>query len=411
MSKQKEIGAVLAEAHSLCPPYGQQEVWQSLPVPADIRRPPENPAEMLAKLQAKFPDAALLESGVVAMTAEGDMRLNPGLCDANTALLALRNKPQAAPFDLLTDRGCVATGAMPLCASLLDAQTRKLLRTNNCVLCAASSSADAVALLSLGIPTTLAAGLAELNGDSLEELSRRYQLGKYAPGRGGIRWPDDTLVPQVMVVGWSPAKLTLEEPAVLSAIVSHLSDIERHLEICLDRFSLWQLTPKELEGIEFRMKQFGPSSVKTALWKSLMACKRKVVPPWTYGDVPKDLATAIQALHKSLSNPARTADDERRAWEQALRLVQSQATAPWLGELEDAGDGAERALIVSGALSSQISQIQGLQIVTKMTCITGQKGVTQPRIPGDELFQQYLKSSDLVIKTVKALEQYRKNAL
>ena len=60
--------------------------------------------------------------------------------------------------------------------------------------------------------------------------------------------------PHVAVVGSSPAALTLEVPEGLLEIVSHLSDIERHLGICLEKFSLWTPTPKELEKFVFRLK-------------------------------------------------------------------------------------------------------------------------------------------------------------
>jgi hypothetical protein len=411
MSKQKDFGAIYARTLSLCPQYQQSDLWQAIPVPTDVRRPPEDPAAVVADLQEKYPNATLLESGVATMGPDGDVQLDPALCDASTAIIALRKKPQQDPFDLVTNRGGIATGAMPLCACLRDGQITKMFRSNNRVLCAACSSADAVALLSLGIPTTLASGLAQVSGDYLEDICRCYKLGKSAIGRGEIIYHDDEVsVRQVVVVGWSPATLTLDEPEGLSEIVSHLTGIERHLEICLDRFSLWQLTPKELEGIVFRMEHLGHSSVRAALWGSLMSCRRKLVPPWTQNDVPKDLAAAIQGLHKSLSSPGRTGEDEKRAWQRALQLFRSQATAPWFEQLEDVDDAAERSLMIMGAMGSQMSQIQALQILMKMTCIEGQKGATRPGVPSDEQFQQYVKSSDLVIKAVNALTKYRKNS-
>jgi hypothetical protein len=409
MSKQKDFGAIYARTLSLSPPYQQHGLWQAIPVPADIRRPPEDPAAVVADLRAKYPNATLLESGVATMGPDGNLQLDPALCDASTAIIALRKKPQQDPFDLVTDRGGIATGAMPLCACLKDGQITKMFRSNNRVLCAACSSADAVALLSLGIPTTLASGFAQLSGDYLGDICRYYKLGKYTPRERGIIYHDEASVPQVMVVGWSPATLTLDEPEGLSEIVSHLTGIERHLEICLERFSLRQLTPKKL-GIVFRMEHLGHSSVRAALWESLMSCRRKLVPPWTQDDLPEDLAAAIQELHISLSTPGRTGEDEKRAWQRALQLLQSQAAAPWFEQLDGVEDAAERSLMIMGAMSSQMSQIQALQILMKMTCIAGQKGATRPGLPSDEQFQQFVKYSDLLIKAVKALTQHCKNS-
>ncbi len=267
-----------------------------------------------------------------------------------------------------------------------------------------------VALLSLGIPTTLASGLAQLGGDYLDDVCRRYKLGKYTPRKQGIIYDDDVSAPQVMVVGWSPATLTLDEPEGLSDIVFHLTGIEHHLKICLERFSLWQPKPQELEGFLFRLEHLGPSSMRAAIRDSLRSCRRTLVPPWTQDDLPQDLATSIRELHKTLSTPGRTADDEKRAWERALELLQSQATAHWFEQLEGVDDAAERSLMITGAMSSQMSHIEALQILMRMTCIAGQKGAIRPGIASKEQFEQFVKSSDLAIKAVRALIQYRKNS-
>ncbi len=50
-----------------------------------------------------------------------------------------------------------------------------------------------------------------------------------------------------------------------AAIVSHLTGIERHLEIYLERFSLWQPTPKELEGFLGKNPAIAPEPGYSAL--------------------------------------------------------------------------------------------------------------------------------------------------
>lgn len=409
-SKQPDFSAIYAQVLSLCPPYQQHGPWQAIPVPAGIRQRPEDPEAVVADLRVQHPDAKLLESGVVTTGTEGNLELAPALCDTSTAIIPLRTNSKQDPFDLVTNRGCIATGALPLCACLKDSGIKELSSDEN-VLCAACSSSDAVALLSLGLPTTLAAGLAKLRGDYLEQVCRCYKLGKYATRWRGGTYLDTESIPQVMVVGWSPATLTLDEPEGVSDIVSHLIGIERYLEICLEGFSLWQLKPAELDEILFRREHFGLSSVGAALWKSLRLCQRTLVPPWTQEDLPKDLGTAIQQLHRSLSTPDHAGEDEKRSWKTAIQMVQSQTTAPWLEQFGGVEDAAERSLMVMGAMSSEIAEIQALQTIMKMTCIGGQKGSTRPGVPGDEQFQQYTKSVDWAIKAIKALSQYRKDSV
>ena len=98
MSKDtKDFGAIYEQTLSLCPPYQLSGPWQTVPVPADIRRPPEDPAAVVAELQAKYPHAVLLESGVAATGTDGGVVLEPALCDAGTAIIGLRKTfPTAA---------------------------------------------------------------------------------------------------------------------------------------------------------------------------------------------------------------------------------------------------------------------------------------------------------------------------
>ncbi|MEI8374220.1 MAG: hypothetical protein WCJ35_15465 [Planctomycetota bacterium] len=410
MSKEKDFGSIYGQTLSQCPKYDHDGLWKTSPVPGNIRRPPQDPAAVLADLQARYSDAALQESGVATMGPDGDVQLDPALCDANTAIIALRKTPQQDPYDLLTDRGGIANGEMPLCASLKDGQIKKMLKASDSVLYAACSSADAVALLSLGIPTTLINGMAQLSGNYLEDFFRCFKLGKSATQKHEIAVMDEEPPPHVVVVGWSPATLSLEEPEDVVKIVSHFSGIERHLGICLENFSLWKPTQGELDGIVFRLEHTDRQAVKAAISESLTSCRKSLVPPWTADDVPTDLATAIQRLHKLVSCSNRSADDERRAWKRVSQLIQSETTAPWFEQLEGAEDAAERNLLMLGATTSQMSHMQSIQLLLKLTTSPNQRGAVRPpgRLP-DEEFQQFVKTSDLLVKIAKAIVQCRKN--
>ena len=128
MSEEKDFGPIYGRTLSQCPPYVQGGLWQGIDVPADIRRPPPDPAALLADLRARYADAVLLESGVATIEPEGVIHLDPALCDANTAIIALRKASEQAPYNLLANRGGIAHGELPLCASLEDDQIATMLQ-------------------------------------------------------------------------------------------------------------------------------------------------------------------------------------------------------------------------------------------------------------------------------------------
>ena len=181
MSAKKEFPAIYARVLAHCPKFSHPPPWQGVPVPDGVCGPPTDPSQTLADLRAQHQDLELLESGVAVTGPDGALQLATALCDPNTAIIGLRKKPKQDLFDLLTEQGCIAHDELPLCAALQDGGLQEMLAGSPPVLCVACSSADVALLLSLGIPATIASGLAQLSNERLDKVCQTYRLGKYAP--------------------------------------------------------------------------------------------------------------------------------------------------------------------------------------------------------------------------------------
>ena len=253
MSQEKDFRPVYQRLLSQCQPYSHDGPWQELPVLGGMCRPPADSMTVVRDLQQQFSQAELLEAGILAMDKAREAHLDPVLCDQHATIIPLRRASKDSPFDLLTDRGTLSGRRLPICASLRDARIRKLIRAEKeKLMLVASTAADAAVLLSLKIPATLAWGLAQLGGRYLKPFQRCFDLYPPKPPPRFETIHDDEeekkkekRPPDLVFVGCSLARMSLEEPVNLSATVSHLAGVEEHLDLPLDGFYRWQPTQRD----------------------------------------------------------------------------------------------------------------------------------------------------------------------
>src|SRR5262249_46563676 len=115
--------AVYGRLLDWCPPLGWEPPWDFLPADPDCRGPVGDPARALAALRKTFDDASLAGTGVLERTRFGAARLNPVLTNPIGALLALREGPEEAPYEVLTARGCLSGHSLPVLAVAREART------------------------------------------------------------------------------------------------------------------------------------------------------------------------------------------------------------------------------------------------------------------------------------------------
>jgi hypothetical protein len=291
---------------------------------------------------------------------------------------------------------------------LQDDALQTLFERSPGVVCAACTSADVALLLSLGIPATLASGLAQLGGRHLDKVCQTYRLGKFAP-QPGVEYLNDWRTSHVVLLGWSLATLTRDEPRGLAEIVAHFGDIERYLEICLERFCLWVPSQEEFDKFLYRLKYANAKEAGAAIKDCLKSCKRKLVPRWTLEDVPKDLAAALRWLGTPVSSDGKRCSGGE-AWSCFEQMFDNKCIAPWLEELEGTEDAVERNLLMLGATTGGMAHMQAVRMFTKLRAHLKNNGTRGECLVPKEEFQQYIRSVELMLKTMNALLKQRRNS-
>src|SRR6185295_13928585 len=160
-----------------CTPYDPPSVWAQTKEPRDFYRAPPDTAAFLATLQEHFALEDIYNSGAATGTC-ANLVLNPGLSDPSGMVAALRMAAGEKPFDLLTDRGLVASRRLPACATLEDCRYMSLPRNRKQQLCVAFSLDDMAMLTAGGLAATLATGLDSVGQGPLDVFCKSFGLDR-----------------------------------------------------------------------------------------------------------------------------------------------------------------------------------------------------------------------------------------
>jgi len=433
MSAKKDFRPIYEHLFRHCAPFCHDGPWQELIAPGDIRRAPEEPAEVINDLRQQFSDIDLQEAGVCRMDETLAVQLDPALCDPDAVVIALRRKPKDDPFDVMTEHGMLSGKHLPVCASLSDGSVRAMIsKTQEKILLATLSPIDVAVLLSLKIPATLATGLRQLEGVYLQQVRKRFDLRK-TPHAGGIIDQAEEMQkkgnqsPSLVLTGCSLAEMSCEEPTNGSAIVSHLSHVERYLDVPLDRFYIWRPTETEMRTIEFRMKYVGPTDTRAAILGSIENSTGQLIEPAGPLDgLPKDLPTAIRQLaqHRgpSTNDPMwdwgrpyremlRKKDEEwvQKAWENIQRLIGKSCIDSMLKRAQSSEDVVERNLWMIAGLNGQVSYSQAMQMLLTAIRVAKDSRPGKPMVFPEVEFRQWMDTIDRELKVLKEIRECRQS--
>lgn len=418
MQKAKDFGPIYSQVLNLLPPYSQQPPWQDVPVPDDIRRPPEDPMGVTADLLSTHTQAELVEASVLTIDSTDGVQLNPALCQAGTAIIALRKSKKYDPFELLAG-GVALTGRRPpVCASLRDGRILRMIkRAAENVLIVSSSSVEVALFLSLGFPATFDTGLAQLGGHDLERVRKDFKLDppKPKPRTGSIEEDSDEQgqeepPPDILCLAWSPASLSVEPPANLADIVSHVGAMKQHLGLCTDRFCCWEPGREGIERIAFA-RNFGTlQHVKRAINESLTASSGAMIAsPPSPEQRPQDLAQAIQYLERLRANPSRDYGDERRAWEKVQAFVKTDSIEPLFAAMNATEDPIERAYWLMAGMNASSLYPQHARMMLKMSAPAVADNPDKLVAYPDAQFRQLMQATEYQRKIFNDIIKYRKD--
>jgi len=424
MSQPDSLGPIRQSFLDLCQPFVHEGRWASLSPWSDIRRPPTDLAVVVTQLQQQYSQAQLVEANVLVMEYSSEAaQLNPSLCNPQTLIVALRQKEGEDSFELLTDQGTLSGNELPICASIRDGRIRKLVKkTGQNVLFVASTTRELAVLLSLGLPATLSSGLAQLGEPYLGQVCTQLEL---IPQRGIIVEKEYKPPHNLLLVGFSLINLTAEEPPGLADLVSHLTNVEKHLRVPMDRFRRWRPEKQSIEAIAFRLQNAGQQAVRQGILNELDGCIQPLIMPDSTNEMPQDLPTAIEQLKKLLRQPkdkewpvsdARLAEQasqrayqERRAWENILQLLNQACITPLFEAATRTDDPLERNLLMEAAMLGQTLYPQSMQMYFKMATGSHKVPVGNPiEFPKIE-FSQHMAKWDRMLKILREIQECKKN--
>ena len=432
MADTDERSAIYQRVIDHCRPYRYTNLWSRLKVQCDLWELADT-GQMLMDLEKEFGRAAIIDAGVAVQDHDGSLQFNRGGPEFSTILCPLRKEQGSNPFDLVTADGCLS-GRLPVCAALEDARMRTAIRKAYDAILAVFSLADLAVLRLASLPVMLASGLPMLGGQALDEFCQAFRI-RYENGRprypaktsnlaGGSKRTTDqdktdgaSKTPvqdplhrcDLVVVGWSPARLTTQNPEELNEFVAHFRRIEQHFRLALNNVYLWQPTPKDVEGITFCAKHGQRKDLRAALKNSIdeSACELTWLP--NQASVPKNLATTVALLQEATLDAADDRDTEARLWADYQGKINDELVRPLTEQAAASKEPAEKALLMAMAGISQLAHPHAMSIAAKVA--KSLKKTTLSKVgplPENEL-RQLLSMSDRIVALAKERGQCKWN--
>jgi len=262
-----------------CSSFTWPEAWNFLKSDGDCYGPVSDPENTLLNLRDEFGDAVLEEAGVVGRQCHGATYLRPSLTNNEGALIALRERPQENPFDILTACGCLSGSTPAALTALRDSRTLAQLEETE-VLYTTFRISEVVLLRALGLPATLAVGIHKAGPHQLRVLDekfgeqnpfasagdrallmaadpgtpRKHPAVYYAAAQGEPVTPGYSLNPTLALLAWSPWLVTDHIPPMVGRTTRFLVSARQHLGLHFPGIWVWRPSPEELANLKFRMK-------------------------------------------------------------------------------------------------------------------------------------------------------------
>ena len=172
MAKKRNLcGEIYAALLAHCLAAELPAPWDGLTTHASCFHCPDDHEAALTELRQQFERRDLFRSKIVVRTKDGGMRLIRPLRQSTNFIVALQKKDGAAPFDLVTEDGCISQAQWPVIACLEDQATGEALLECNQRLLVCFSMLELVVCRSIGLPACLSVGLDDESLDLLDELA------------------------------------------------------------------------------------------------------------------------------------------------------------------------------------------------------------------------------------------------
>lgn len=294
------------------------------------------PDALMAELAARWERDALLEAGAVEPAADGSLRIADAIVGEDRILIPLRSPCCTGWTDILTSVGCLSRKRLPLLALLEDDQTRMFLERCEGCLYVAFDLADVAWLRALDLPASPAAGLTRLEARQVTSLQQalcadgpaedahqpQHGLAGLASELRRESRPPPGRPRRLVLVAWSPSRLSRDEPSELTVTVDFLDKLVRYAGFDGCDVDVWRPSDDEFERVAFLLRLGDPERVRQAVLDSTRDSARPL-PEYAETLVetaaePTDYLTARRRMLEAI-RADRTTGTGRRQYERARR--------------------------------------------------------------------------------------------
>lgn len=308
------INSVLQFVFAQTEPLPLPACWEFLGADSSVRRLACDPADLRDALHSEFDAATLIQSGVCVRVGE-NVDLNPLLNTSGGQFAASFGENVELPHELV-----MASSVLPLSQdpavfrALTDSKTKLASQSMGRKVVVAFTIRDLAVLRTLGIPATMATGLAAMKGPRLRLLfGRPAEICRGEPG--GKQRADIARKPtRIILAGWNLSSIRNEEPEEMVSIRRLILQADSVLGFDTDLMFVWQ--PASSDLIEIRtavelqdkdlVRRFLRESIANSVWPA--ASSPKVLrTPGNYAEAKREIdidlrrAESLRGQERSLS--------------------------------------------------------------------------------------------------------------
>lgn len=287
-------------------------------------------ASVFNSLRSKYGDRSLVRAGI-AEQIDRRLVLSLPLSTGSRSILAMRASPKAPPFDLLTSQGSLR-GRLPIRSAIDDYKVRAAVEATGKIFVAFEFD-DVIRLRSIGLATAPADGLENFMAKSAREFRYVFGASKQKP----------PAVPHTLVlVAWSPTRISTIRPRLLNDVVRSLSDHAAGLGMPLHRIGVWSPSESFLKDLSVCLRFGRRADVADIMTNSLeQDCQPLALDP-SEPDPRLDVFECERRLKQVLWSGKANAKRRRQALDAFRRAQTAAFIRPLLASVDEDDHPASR---------------------------------------------------------------------
>lgn len=345
--------AVLRRICSLSEPVSHVEKWHFLSSNVNVRQHSGDAHALLETLQNEFSTEQLESAKVVQVEDDGELILSPILSDGDSVFVPLRHSADEAPFDLMSEKGCLTSDVPPSIIAYQDWTATKYFGNSlgNILVAADIRSVDV--LRSQGFSAAVIAGLDTLHGPQLNQLCGKRDFDRDSQTR---------LLPQLEEMQqkeisltfafWDVANLNSQVPENVQVIATRMARVSEYLGVDPEHLKVWRPTINEINEItdaaNFGDRIVALLAIQSSLENSVFRLTDYFLDlrrPEDYGGAQHDFVAKIDRA-RQLNYESPELSESRDHFD---RVFERTVVQPLLNEANSSSDSMRRVLLLTAA--------------------------------------------------------------